>query len=300
MMIPRPIEGEKVAAKRDWSIITVTYNSGRALERYWGSFELPDNAEWIVVDNGSSDDSVRVAASLGARVIELEKNIGFGAANNVGFHASSSPFVAFVNPDVTVRSDSLGPLREILERTDALVSPQLANPDGSLQPNGRGYPFLLWKIINRTAGGEKNKGYQRIATAAEELPVVWFMGATVLGRRDVLSRLGPWDERFFVYYEDSDLGLRALRAGIDRILVGEQVWIHGWARETRTLRLSAWKLELPSMLKFYSRYPRLLSLWPTRTSMKMVRANWPSRRGSRDDRRVRAVRPPTTTDNRKG
>lgn len=258
-----------------WSFITVTYNSAEKLTQYWSSVKFDDSVEWIVVDNASQDDSAEVARALGASVIELEQNRGFGAANNIGYQASHAPFVGFVNPDITMDTTALATLENLIADTGAIVSPQLIYPDGRPQPNGRGYPFLANKVRNRMQSEHEPSAYRIYADTSEEVDVVWFMGAAVLGSRAAFDRLGPWDERFFVYYEDSDLGLRAARAGIRRIVSGKARWIHGWARETTSLDVAAWKRELPSMLKFYTRYPRLLSPWPERAGRRLAQKGWP-------------------------
>lgn len=244
---------------RDWALITVTYNSAETLKHFWKGFNPGGSVEWIVVDNNSADDSVEVAKSLGARVVALGVNMGFGAANNVGLTHSSSRFVAFVNPDVTVTNSGLDRLREALEdRPMALVAPQLVNPDGSLQPNGRGMPYLANKILNRVAPHRVAEFYHRYANSGDQTHVDWLMGAVVAGSREWITTIGGWDERFFVYYEDSDLGLRNAKRGGASLVLGDVQWLHGWARETKTASLRAWKLEIPSMAKFYARYPKLL------------------------------------------
>ena len=253
-----------------WSLITVTYNSAATLREFWtGAREFGPDVEWIVVDNASTDDSAETAESLGARVLKLDRNVGFGAANNVGFAQSESSYVAFVNPDVRPVASTLPRLREAIDRTGGLVAPQLLNADGTLQPNGRGYPFLVNKVMNRLQTGDDESAYRVYARPGEEVDVVWLMGAVVAGRRNTLEGLGPWDETFFVYYEDSDLGLRARRAGLRNILLGDAQWTHGWARATKAPSLAAWKRELPSLVKFYSRYPSLLSLAPHRASRRI-------------------------------
>ncbi|MEV8136176.1 glycosyltransferase [Microbacterium aurantiacum] len=236
----------------------MTFNSATTLKRFWTeSSKGLGHVEWIVVDNGSSDDSVAVARSLGAKTIPLGRNIGFGAANNVGYRTSQGDYVAFVNPDVEVDAATLPYLAEVANRRQTIVSPQLLNPDGTMQPNGRAMPYLSSKIMHRLRPGDAGN-YRIFAGLEDEVEVDWFMGAAVVGNRDVLDKLGPWDERFFVYYEDSDLGLRASAAGMQPLLVGTVRWVHGWARDTKRVSWSAWKRELPSLVKFYSRYPRLL------------------------------------------
>lgn len=244
-----------------WTLITVTYNSADALSKFWANFQPSENLRWIVVDNNSSDNSADVARQLGAHVIESSRNLGFGGANNLGFKQSDSQYVAFVNPDVAVDVNSLDALAQIIEKTQGLVSPQLTNTDGSLQPNGRGWPVMLHKVLNRLAPQRVDGRYRIFASQGEIVQVPWFIGAVVAARHDTFSQLGPWDEHFFVYYEDTDLCLRARKQGINSYVIGDYTWVHNWARATAKLNrnfLRSWKLELSSLSKFYARYPLLL------------------------------------------
>jgi N-acetylglucosaminyl-diphospho-decaprenol L-rhamnosyltransferase len=84
------------------------------------------------------------------------------------------------------------------------------------------------------------------------------MGAALCARRETFERIGGWNEAFFLYYEDHDLGLRAWRAGIPVAVLAESRWEHAWARETMRASLRPWLRELASAAKFYVRYPELL------------------------------------------
>ena len=263
-----------------WTFVTVTYNSSEQLRRHWKP-GLPSSVRWIVVDNASTDDSREVAASLGAEVIALPSNVGFGAANNVGYARADTEFVAFVNPDVTADWESLPRLGAAIDNSDGLVSPQLVNDDGSLQPNGRNWPFLLSKVLHRTSDGALNRSYRVYASNDEVRSVVWVMGAVLAGSRKMFDRLGgPWDDWFFVYYEDADICLRARRLGIPTLVAGAVRWRHGWERATSTVNARAWKREIPSMMKFYLRYPLLLS------PFMGVTQRWLEKPGPSDDRRA--------------
>jgi len=241
---------------RPWcTLITVTYNSAATLAEFWQR-PLPDGVEWIVVDNASTDDTADVADRLGAHVIRLGANKGFSYANNIGRQAARSEFVGFVNPDLRIDEAGLRELREIALSRGALVAPQLVNADGSLQPNGRGYPLLTAKIRNRLRGGDPR--YLLLAHGSEPRPVCWFMGAAVFGAVEAFDRVKGWDPHFFLYYEDKDICLRAWAAGLEVLVSPRARFVHGWARETTRFSVAPWRRELASMAKFYRRYPEFL------------------------------------------
>ena len=239
------------------SLITVVHNSADTLRRCWHATRLPRNTEWIVVDNGSTDDSAAVARDLGARVVDAGANLGFSAGNNLGLQHAAGSFIGFVNPDVTVDVDTIGELAAVARARRALVAPQLLNVDGTEQPNGRGYPLLVAKVRNRLRGGDA--AYLLRSDDGRPRPVCWVMGAAVFAERAVVEEIGGWDPHFFLYYEDKDICLRAWAAGIPVLLVPAGRWTHGWARETTSLHWGAWRREIPSMMKFYWRYPEFLA-----------------------------------------
>lgn len=262
---------------QSWSLITVTYNNAETLLGHWGQ-PLPPGVEWIVVDNASSDGSAEVARSLGAQVIALAENIGFGRANNVGYERSTGEIVAFVNPDVVVDPASLPVIAERLADEPGIVAPQLRYPDGSAQPSGRGLPTFTDKVLSRLGSRAARDRYYIVAEPGESRFVGWLVGAAVVARREIFDRLGdggPWDPRFFVYYEDCDLGLRAWRAGITVRVLGDASWTHSWARATSSFRIKPWLLEFDGMRSFYSRYPSaFLGIGPNRWWRSLRRGTW--------------------------
>lgn len=237
-----------------WTLITVTYNSEKVLSRNLD--RAPHGVRRLVIDNASTDNSANIAARRGADVIRLDNNCGFSKANNIALSRCDTEFVAFVNPDVHVDYSSLGTLALSIDRLGGLVAPQLAYPDGSLQPNGRQLPFLTRKVLNRL--NRERTDYFRFAPRGKAVPVAWAIGAAVAAKRSTVLGLEGWDERFFIYYEDSELGLRAWEAGVPFHVVGDVVWTHEWARATTKASWAAWKHEIASATRFYYRRPELL------------------------------------------
>lgn len=240
----------------DVALITVTHNSSRALRESWHGRPQGDHP-WLVVDNASRDDSAQVARDLGARVLRLGANRGFSAANNIGVGAVDAEVLIFCNPDLTVTTEGIDALADTVRRHGGLVAPQLVNADGSLQENGRGTPFLTRKV--RHLLRMPDPGYQRFARRGELIDVVWAMGAAIAVTRTQFESLGGWDDGFFVYYEDADLGLRAWRDGLGVRVDGDVRWRHGWERETgRGFSARAWRFEVASAWRFYRKHPYCL------------------------------------------
>lgn len=240
------------------SVITVTYNSADVLQQFWSAPGAERTGyEWIVVDNASVDGSAEVAEALGARVIRLDRNLGFSAANNIGASASAADVLMFCNPDVAVDAAGVEALAARVRADDGIWAPQLVNADGSPQENGRGFPFLWSKVKHLLRIDDP--AYARVAEPDQVRDVVWVMGAAVAVARRTFHAIGGWDAGFFIYYEDADICLRALAAGYRVRVDGSIRWIHGWARETgRGFSLRAWRFEVRAASRFYRKHPRYI------------------------------------------
>lgn len=243
-----------------WTVITVSYNSADKLRECWSATPVPSHARWIVVDNASQDDSVAVARELGADVIELPKNVGFGAANNAALAETSTEFVLFANPDVTVKWGDLPALGTLATETNCLVAPQLVFPNGETQQNSRGLPYLTDKLAHRNVKlpGSRLADYMRL-DLTEPTYVAWVIGAAVGGLTEHFRRLGGWNDSYFIYYEDHEIGLRAWEQGLGVVVDPSHRWMHSWARATTGANYTAWRHEFRSAWTFYRRYPWLLT-----------------------------------------
>jgi N-acetylglucosaminyl-diphospho-decaprenol L-rhamnosyltransferase len=199
----------------DLSIIIANWNTAALLKNCLAS--IPSAVEVIVVDNASTDDSVTMVAHDFPRVrlIRNSENAGFARANNQGWRASAHEFVLFLNSDTLVPPDALRQLVEFMRvHSDAGVcGPRLARADNSTQPfafGGDPTPAYLLRrgfarlILHRTLHDWETR---------EPQSVDWVSGACSLVRHAALERVGGWDEKFFMYFEDNELCLRLRRAG---------------------------------------------------------------------------------------
>jgi GT2 family glycosyltransferase len=219
--------------KSSVTIAIVNFNSGPHLRRCLASVraELRD-VDWtaIVVDNASSDDGAgRLARQAPARVqvIRNDVNRGFGAAVNQAARAHRAPLLWLLNPDCRVEQGAFAALCETLERHPgcAIAAPQLLNDDGTTQESARGEPTawtglfgrhgLLTKLFPAARAARRNlRAAQIVDSGVESAEVDWVMGASMLVRREIFDRVGGFDERFFLYWEDADLCRRIRNLGL--------------------------------------------------------------------------------------
>jgi GT2 family glycosyltransferase len=240
-------------------VLTVTYNSAEFLRECWGGGAKP--FEWVVVDNRSSDSSAQVAEELDARVVRLEKNVGFATANNVAVRHSTSPYLLFANPDLVLEPGGLAALQAHLDAYGGLVAPQLIFPTGELQPNGRGLPYVTARLGNRHVWpfSRLHSAYRVLVRPGEARWVSWLSGAALAMRRSDFEAIGGWNERFFLYYEDIELGLRSWAHGLPVAVLGDVRWVHYWRRANNSLRWSrAHNQELRAATTFYGMHPEFV------------------------------------------
>jgi GT2 family glycosyltransferase len=229
--------------------------------RFFGPATLGERAptlEVIVVDNASSDATVDLLTARfpWVRLIRSATNLGFTAGNNLGYATSRGNTVYFLNPDTelvnsslpvavpgegAVPRDSLWTLyRALMDNPKAaLVGPQLRFGDNSIQSSRRRFPTPLTAFFGTALIGR----YWRTSPwlrhfHMEDWPndfrqeVDWVVGAAMLARRSALEAVrlpemdGPFDERFFMYSEETDLCKRLKDAGWHILYVPEAVVIH--------------------------------------------------------------------------
>jgi glycosyltransferase involved in cell wall biosynthesis/GT2 family glycosyltransferase len=211
-------------AGRGLTLVTVSHDSQTELELMLGSVarHLPA-AQVVVVDSGSNDDSAAVARSWADRVRLLELgNVGYGRAANEGVKHVETASCAILNPDTELVDDSLAALAAEAVRPGAperLLAPLVLRPDGTRQDSAHPEPVSAEAVISAllpsAALPPPLKRRVQPWRGARPRRVAWAVGCCVAAAADTLSRLGPFDERIFMYAEDLELGLRACDAGVE-------------------------------------------------------------------------------------
>jgi len=209
------------------SIIIVSYNTKALLERCFDSVRASAGAlayEIIVVDNGSSDGSVEYVKENfpSVALIESAENLGFAAANNLGFKKARGEYVVLLNSDAFLVGDSLATSVRLMDAAPevGLAGGRLVGEDGSWQPSARSFPGI-WNDFLTLSGLAGRYRESRIFGRPDmtyidqdrDLSCDWVPGAFTIVRKPILDELGAFDERYFLYFEEVDLCRRIKRAG---------------------------------------------------------------------------------------
>lgn len=215
------------------SIVILNWNGAEMLRRFLPSvIEHSPEAEIIVADNGSTDDSLALLAAQfpGIRTLIFDHNYGFAEGYNKAIAQTDSKFCLLLNSDVRVGEGWLKPMLDYMEQHPevAACQPKIRcewAPD-MLEYAGAcggyidrlGFPFCRGRILGTL---ERDEGqYDSIA------PVAWATGAALLIRRDAYMEAGGLDARFFAHQEEIDLCWRLRSRGYGIVCIPQSVVYH--------------------------------------------------------------------------
>ncbi len=204
----------------DISIVIVNYKSkGFTLsciksieEADWGEL----SHEIIVIDNNSDDTIGEILAWQHPSVIFIasKKNLGMGGGNNIGIRRARGRYIVVMNPDTIAFKDTFLQLHRFMEEnpTVGVAGPKQFNPDQTVQDSCYRWHSLFTPFFRRTflgrfglADGEIDRFMMHDYNKKEPRAVDWLLGSCLFIRAKALKDIGLFDERFFVYFEDTDL-----------------------------------------------------------------------------------------------
>lgn len=206
------------------SVIIVQYNNSQLTQAAISSFREyhKGNHEIILVDNGSTElNSVDFAKDIpNLKLISLEKNLGFGAANNLAVQESVGDILLFLNNDTVTTSEFTEKIEVEFNRDSSIgiIGPKLNNLDGSLQLSYGKLPSIFVELYDKifySLVEKKNKfvlRYLQNKYAKVEF-TGWVTGAALFIRKKIFLELNGFDESFFMYFEDKDLCKRVGDSG---------------------------------------------------------------------------------------
>ncbi|MCW2514935.1 MAG: wbbL [Mycobacterium sp.] len=241
----------------DLIVVTVTYSPGPHLDRFLASLSHATERPVTVVmaDNGSTDGVPEEALERypNARLLHTGANLGYGSAVNRAVRkylaasdssdedapASDPEFFIVANPDVVWGPGSIDVLLAAAERWPRAGSlgPLIRDPDGSVYPSARHQPSLVRGGMHAVVGpfwksNPWTAAYRQERLEPSERPVGWLSGSCLLLRRQAFDAIAGFDERYFMYMEDVDLGDRLADAGWLNVYVPSAEVLHDKGHST--------------------------------------------------------------------
>jgi hypothetical protein len=228
------------------SILIVSYNSRADLARCLPTIYAQNyrSYEIILVDNHGHDGVAEFVTNYypTIQLISNPANTGYAGGNNLGLRQVKTPWLLLLNPDTELRPGCLAMLMETAHTyPDALITPKLLNPDG-LTINTCGNQMHYTGITTCRGLNEPSEAYHGLQS------VSLLSGAAFVAPTEALRRLGGFDETYFMYFEDTDLSLRARLLGYSLFCQADAEIVHHY-----TLNMNAGKF-------YYLERNRLLTL----------------------------------------
>ncbi|SEH90885.1 N-acetylglucosaminyl-diphospho-decaprenol L-rhamnosyltransferase [Mycolicibacterium rutilum] len=229
-------------------VITVTYSPGPHLDRFLASLaHATDRSVTVIMaDNGSIDGTPEEALERypNARLLRTGANVGYGTAVNRAAaeylsKADYSDFFVVANPDVQWGPRSIDLMLEAAARWPraGALGPLIRDPDGSVYPSARHQPSLVRGGMHAVVGPVWKSNpwtaeYRQERQQPSERPVGWLSGSCLLLRRSAFEEISGFDERYFMYMEDVDLGDRLSQAGWQNVYVPAAEVLHDKGHST--------------------------------------------------------------------
>ncbi|MBI3788099.1 MAG: glycosyltransferase family 2 protein [Ignavibacteriales bacterium] len=218
------------------SIILVNYNGCEFTRDALRSIAMHSpQSQVIVIDNHSMDKSKELLPSEfpSVKFLFLDENRGFGAANNAGAAIAEGEHLFFLNNDTKLLSDTPAKLAEIFlsGKNIGICGPKLLNEDSTFQLSFGNDPSILgeWKtrrVERNIQQGNKESLEYFEQTYSAQTNVDWVTGAALMIPKNLFHRIGGFDERYFMYFEDADLCHRVRKEGYKVCYVPTAALIH--------------------------------------------------------------------------
>jgi N-acetylglucosaminyl-diphospho-decaprenol L-rhamnosyltransferase len=253
----------KTTAPRDVAIITVSYNSSAQLADFLTSAvkSVASPSQIIVVDNNSSDIAIteKLTKKLGVNLLKLDSNVGYGSAVNKAVPALPAGLttVLVCNPDSELNRETVTALsKAVQDKTVGVAGPRIYNEDGSVYPSARSIPSIRNGVghalfANVWLTNPWTRNYLSEAHLQNQtLTTGWVSGACLAVRRDLFTQVGGFDDHYFMYFEDVDLGYRLGKLGYTNLYVPEVSITHIGGESTKAIKKSMLRIHHESAMRF--------------------------------------------------
>lgn len=225
----------------DLSIIILNYNVYldvlKCIESVKTTIES-NEYEIIVIDNNSSNRDIENLPKIYPKVklICLNKNYGFGYANNIGMKHASGEYILLVNPDILFTNDTINKLIDYLRDNPnvGVVAPVQIKPNEGIEYYYTFFPSLYSRFMQEfrlymTAPIMKSRFFDfwdKNISYGKPFKVDWAMGSCMLTRKKIFDKTGGFDEAFFLYEEETEWQYRMKQLGYNSYIIPEAKVLH--------------------------------------------------------------------------
>ncbi|WP_028050202.1 glycosyltransferase family 2 protein [Cellulomonas sp. URHD0024] len=256
-------------------VVCVVFHPGDELAAFARTLATASTrpVELVLVDNGTDQSvSAAVAAEFGAHLLVAPANLGYGGGANVGAQGCTAPWILVANSDLEWEPGSLDVLVEAAGADERIGSagPALLNPDGTVYPSARALPSLTQGaghalFVRVWPGNPWTRRYRaEHETSGQERAAGWLSGACLLLRREAFEAIGGFDDDYFMFFEDVDLGARLGHAGWTNLYVPQARVTHVGGTSWRAKPAKMIAAHHASAAKYVGhRYPHWYQ-WPVR------------------------------------
>jgi GT2 family glycosyltransferase len=207
-----------MSQKNDISFLIVTYNNEKTIERCIKSLlkVLPKDSEIIVFDNASADQTLNKLKNIGNRInlIESKNNLGYGKGNNLAAKSAKCEYIFILNPDTEIKAVDFHKIIEFYESDPkiGLIAPRLMLLTGKVQASVKKMPSV-WGAFKEYILGIKYSYSEYYPSGVTPIEVEAAYGAALLIKKSLFEKVGGFDEKYFLYYEDIDLCRKLKKIG---------------------------------------------------------------------------------------
>lgn len=251
------------------SACIVTFNNIKYIGKTVGTllgFTQGVDLTLYIVDNGSTDGTIELLEqefdkSPNLKIIKTDLNNGFGAGHNEILSIIDSDYHVVLNPDIVIADDVIEKMAIYMqEHNDIdLLSPKICFPDGRAQMLGKRSPKLKYLFASRLRNEEKPSKLLREYTMIDEdwsqpFDLENASGCFMFFRTSAFKRLGGFDERYFMYFEDCDI-TREIRKTSRAVFFPDAVIYHVWGRDSKR-DLNLMLIHIKSMFSYFWKWRR--------------------------------------------
>lgn len=264
------------------AIVTVSYGSDDVLEAFLASVPAASThtVRVVVADNKPGDPFgliPRITMAAGAKYLPLPSNRGYGHAINAAVRSlpADVEWIVVSNPDVILAPDSIDVLLKSAGQAPSIaaIGPRILSANGEIYPSARKIPSLRSGVGHALlANLWPQNPWSRLYRRDDDIvpsrrDAGWLSGACLMVRRSVFDELNGFDESYFMYFEDVDLGYRIGQLGLRNVYEPAASVVHTGAHSTQGNAVRMIQAHHDSAMRFLSKKYSGRLLWPLRAAL---------------------------------